>query len=105
MVLVCMFLTVTCGTYKKNTSWMNIGNDGVMYEVIDDTLNLEEFYKFCERDTLALNLENWVRFEYFDGNQEQMEQWFYIKSTDTNTFYVLTKVTDSTYRLTVRGIK
>ncbi len=105
MVIICMFLTITCGTYRKSVSWKNIGTDGAMYELMDDTLNIEDFRMFCQKDTLAADLENWVRFNYYDGEQEKIEQWFYIKHTDTNTFYILTKITDSTYRLTVRNIK
>lgn len=105
MVIICMLLSITCGTYKKNTSWKDIGTNGDMYEMVDDTIGVREFEELCMKDTLAANLENWVRFNYYDGEREKLEQWFYIKNTDTNTFYILTKITDSTYRVTIRQIK
>lgn len=105
LIILCMFISITCGTYRKSTSWKNIGTDGGMYEIVDDTLDVAAFNAFCKKDTLASNLENWVRFNYYDSEQKQVNQWFYIKNTDTNTFYILTKITDSTYRLSVRHIK
>ena len=105
LVVICMLLSITCGTYKKSVSWKDIGTDGDMYEIIDDTIGIREFEEICLKDTLVADLENWVKFNYYDGEQNVVEQWFYIKDTDTNTFYILAKITDTTYRMTIRQIK
>ena len=104
MVLFFMLVVTTCGTYRQAPSWTNIGTDGIMVETIDDTINIQEFYELCKKDTIVANFDNWVRYQYRDGRQEAIEQWFYIKETDTNSYFIITRITDSTFRFTNRKI-
>jgi hypothetical protein len=104
MVLFFMLIVTTCGTTKQTSSWKNIGTNGIMVETIDDTINMVEFYKLCKKDTLLSDFDNWVRYQYRDGKEEMIEQWFYIKETDTNSYYIVTRITDTTFRFTNRKI-
>lgn len=104
-LIVCMLTIITCGTYTNTTSWTDVGTDGVMVEIMDKEITQKEFEELCLKDTLASDLNNWVRFGFPDEENKLLEQWLYIKDTDTNTFYVITPLTDSTYRFTIRTIK
>lgn len=104
MVFFFMFVVTTCGTYRQQTSWKDIGTNGVMVETVDDTIGMKEFHELCKKDTLVADFNNWVQFKYADGRQERVEQWFYIKETDTNSYFIITRITDSTFRFTNRRI-
>ena len=101
-VVTLMLFIIGCSTLRPE--WTKIGKDGVMLEITDDTVSLDGFKMLCEKDTLATDLNQWVSFSYTDYNNKIIEQWLYIKDTDTNTVYILSAVTDSTYRFVKRTI-
>lgn len=103
VIIVLCFATITCGTYR-NTNWVNIGTDGKMVENVEKTVSLKELYQICEKERISVNLNEWANIAYYDNNGVPVSQWFFIKDTDTNKFYLLTKDTDSTFILKIREI-
>lgn len=103
LIIVFLFTFVTCGTYKK-ANWEKIGTDGSMVEVFNKKVSIEEFKTICVKDTVSYELEDWLNMVFYNSKREAHEQWLYIKDTDTNKVYVLTKDTDSTFFLNIRTI-
>ena len=104
IVIALCFITITCGTYKKTPSWSDIGTDGNMLESVEKTVSTQELYEICHEENLSTNLNKWARILYFDNDGAAISQWFFIKDTDTNKFYLLTKDTDSTFTIRIREI-
>lgn len=103
-LIICVFIFITCGSLKTNTLWKNIGIDGFMIEDVDKVINHLEFNILCEKENISHNIENWVQISYGDYHGGTVEQWLYIKDTDTNRIYILSKYTDSTYVIKIRNI-
>lgn len=103
-IIVLCFVTITCGTYRS-ANWKNIGTDGSMIETVEKRVSIKEMYQICEKENLSTNLNEWARISYYDNDTVLVSQWFFIKDTDTNKFYLLTKDTDSTFIIKIREIK
>lgn len=101
-----MVLTfVTCGpTRKVSLGWSEIGEEGKMVQVMNDTLDLEKFRMVCAKDTVSSNLENWLEMGFYSSDYMLTKQWIYIKETDTSRIYVLTMTPDSLYILDIRDV-
>ena len=41
---------------------------------------------------------------FYDDEQNRIDQWLYVKDTDTNKFYILTKEGEDAFRLNIRRI-
>lgn len=104
ITLLVTFIFVTCGNYKKITTWKSVGFEGYMIETVDEVLTKKQFYEFCLADTLSSNLNEWYLMSYYDEEQKRIDQWLYIKDTDTNKFYIITKEGENEFRLNVRKI-
>lgn len=104
VLIITAFIFVTCGNLKRATSWKNIGVDGYMTETFGDNISLTDLYLICERDTLSTNLDDWNKMSYYDDDKNLINQWMYIKTTDTNTIYILLQENDSTYDISIRKI-
>lgn len=104
-LIIFTFIFITCGSLKTSTSWTTVGVDGYMIEDIDKIVTIKELYRICENENLSTNLNDWARISYRDEEGDAVSQWFYIKDTDTNRFYLLTKDTDSTFNIKIREIK
>lgn len=103
--LIIIMTFTTCGLYKHATNnWETIGTDGAMFEIYNQNIDSTTLVMLCQQDTLSSDLSDWLKmgFHTFDG--KIMEQWLYIKDTNQNTTYVLTKQNDSTYNLSIRTI-
>lgn len=99
--LIILFTFTTCGTQKK---WSDIGTDGSLVQVLDSTVKIDYLKELYQKDTVSSNLNNWLEMGFYDNKRQVKQQWLYIKDTDTNKIYVLTKETDSTYRINIRTI-
>lgn len=103
-LIIFAFISITCGSLKTSTSWKNVGMDGYMIQEIDTIVSIKELYRICEKEKLSTNLNDWAAISYKDDMGKAVAQWFYIKDTDTNKFYILTKDTDSTFIIKIRNI-
>jgi hypothetical protein len=103
-VVLATFIFVTCGNYKKVTTWTSTGFDGYMIETVDEVITKNQFYHFCIVDTLSTDLNEWYPMTFYDDEQNKIDQWLYVKDTDTNKFYILTKEGEDTFRLNIRRI-
>ena len=103
-LIIFTFISITCGSLKTSTSWKNVGMDGYMVEEVDKIVSIKELYQICEKENLTTDLKKWGAISYKDDMGEVVSQWFYIKDTDTNKFYLLTKDTDSTFTIKIRNI-
>ena len=101
--LIMAFSVCTCGLYKHTTNnWETIGAKGNLLEIYNHVVDSSEFINICMVDTLSFNLEDWSKMGYYTYDNKLIEQWLYIKESDINKMYILTKQTDSTYNLNIR---
>ena len=103
--LIFIFTFTTCGLNKQiANNWETINSKGSLIEIYDKVIDSTEFVMVCNCDTVSANLDEWFKMWYRTYNGDIVEQWLFIKDTDTNTVYILTKQTDSTYNLNIRKI-
>lgn len=102
-LMISIMIVIAYGTYAKAFS----DNEGKKTEcsvdkIIDKEITQKEFNELSLKDTLISNPKNWIRIGNTSENEILAEPWFYIKEIDTNTVYIITRITDSTYRFMVQ---
>lgn len=93
MVIVFMFISITCGTIRNTTPYEQMDYENDVY------INKTEFYNLCQSDTSLLNVENWINIVYYDGIDVKVEHVMYIKEIDKTISVIISPVNDSTYKI------
>ena len=105
LLIFLLFSFINCGSLRKIENWENIGTDGSsMVEIFDKKITYNDFLVICQKDTLSVNLEEWLEMVFYNSQLKPTKQWLYIKDTDTCRVYTLTMSPDSVYKLNIRDI-
>ena len=101
MFAILLFIAFSCGVTRS--TWGDIGKDGKMITDYNEVVSWGDFENICKKDTISINMEDWLELVFYNSRNEVVKQWIYIKESDTTKVYVATQQNDSV-RLNIRKV-